>query len=286
MSCAAGPMNVSSKILLVIPCFNESGRIGPFLRELCVMVQPLGGMSILVVEDGSDPDEQRRLSHLVNAIRQEHPFVREPLLLSANLGKGGAVYAGWEAHQSEDWLGFVDADGACSAGETVRLARMLLTAQTSVDAIFASRIQMLGHCIRRHVHRHIIGRIYATIVSILLDIPVHDSQCGLKFVRRSAYGRVSPTLEVNDFGFDIELLAALTDSGAVIEEVPIDWHEVSGGKLRLFRDALRMLNDVLQVRMRRRTASWLAHLKASDLTSADASLSTQKQGLPPQGSVW
>ena len=276
---------MTAKILLIIPCYNESGRIGPFLSELCAFVEPLGEISILVVEDGSNPEEQSRLSDLVHATREKYPFIREPLLLSSNLGKGGAVYAGWQAHQSEEWLGFVDADGACSASETMRLARLLIAAQTSVDAIFASRIQMLGHRIQRHLHRHIIGRIYATIVAMLLDIPVHDSQCGLKFVRRSAYARVSPTLEVRDFGFDIELMAALTDSGATIEEVPIDWHEVRGGKLRLFRDALCMFNDVLQVRVRRRTPSWLAHLRGPSQGPSDPTLSAHKQGLPPPRNV-
>ncbi|RBP45329.1 glycosyltransferase involved in cell wall biosynthesis [Roseimicrobium gellanilyticum] len=276
---------MTAKILLVIPCYNESGRIGPFLSELCALAEPLGSTSILVVEDGSSPEEQDRLRELVNATRMKYPFVREPLLLSSNLGKGGAVYAGWLAHQSEEWLGFVDADGACSASETVRLARLLIGGQTSVDAIFASRIQMLGHRIQRHLHRHIIGRIYATIVSILLDIPVHDSQCGLKFIRRSAYARVFPTLEVKDFGFDIELMAALTDSGAIIEEMPIDWHEVRGGKLRLFRDALCMLGDVLQVRRRRRMASWLAHLKGSTGAHLEGTSLSRKQGLPPSRNV-
>jgi glycosyltransferase involved in cell wall biosynthesis len=254
---------VIQKILLVIPCFNESGRIGPFLNELCAAIEPLGGISILIVEDGSEPQEQSRLSQLVTTFREKYPFVRDPLLLTSNLGKGGAVYAGWQAHQGEEWLGFVDADGACSARETVRLAGLLLSGQATTDAIFASRIQMLGHRIQRHLHRHIIGRMYASLVSILLEIPVHDSQCGLKFVRRSTYALASPTLEVKDFGFDIELMAALLDSGATIEEVPIDWHEVRGGKLRLFRDAFCMLKDVLQVRARRRTPSWLAHLKST-----------------------
>ncbi|QIF04497.1 glycosyltransferase [Roseimicrobium sp. ORNL1] len=261
---------MTAKILLVIPCFNESGRIAPFLTELCALAETLGRISILVVEDGSTPEEQHRLSQLVHTIRQKYPFVREPLLLSSNLGKGGAVYAGWQAHQSEEWLAFVDADGACSAPETMRLARLLVEGQTSVDAVFASRIQMLGHRIQRHLHRHIIGRIYATIVSILLEIPVHDSQCGLKFIRRSSYARVSPSLEVKDFGFDIELMAALTDSGAIVEEVPIDWHEVPGGKLRLFRDAFCMLNDVLEVRARRRTPAWLAHLRGTTREPANA----------------
>ena len=150
---------MNHKILLVIPCFNESGRIGPFLSELCAQVEPAGGFSILIVEDGSDPQEQLRLTQLVDTIRQHYAFVREPLLLTSNLGKGGAVYAGWQAHQSEEWLGFVDADGACSASETVRLAKLVKDDKVSVDAIFASRIQMLGHHIQRHLHRHIIGRI-------------------------------------------------------------------------------------------------------------------------------
>jgi glycosyltransferase involved in cell wall biosynthesis len=216
---------------------------------------------MLVVDDGSGAEEQARMQALVENLRKNHPHLRSPLMLPANLGKGGAVHAGWKEHQGEEWLGFVDADGACSATETMRLIAMARGLTGHERALFASRNHLLGHRIERHWYRDFIGRMHSLIVSFLLRIPVHDSQCGLKLVPRRAYDRIMPLLQVEDFGFDIELLSALVDSGCPVEEVPIDWHEVGGGKLRLFRDAWKMFCDILKVRRRRKTASWRAQTR-------------------------
>jgi glycosyltransferase involved in cell wall biosynthesis len=217
----------------------------------------------LIVDDGSGAEEQRKIQALADATREKHPHLRPPLMLPANLGKGGAVHAGWRANEGEEWLGFVDADGACSASETMRLITMARTSAGRDDAVFASRNHILGHRIERHWHRDVIGRLYSMIVSALIGIHVHDSQCGLKLLKRDAYERIAPLLEVDDFGFDVELLAALVDSGFKVEEVPVDWHEVSGGKLRLFRDAWRMFRDILSVRRRRKSAAWLSHTRVT-----------------------
>lgn len=247
---------MKGKVHLVIPCYFESGRIGVFLEELCRHTAQEGGISILVVDDGSSAEEQTRMGSLVEGMRHQHPHLRAPLMLARNLGKGGAVHAGWKEHREEEWLGFVDADGASPAREAVRLIR---TAREIVDkprALFASRTHLLGHHIQRHWYRALIGRAHSWIASRLLDIPIHDSQCGLKLVPRIAYAQIAPLLKVDDFGFDIELLSALIDSGWEVEEVPIDWHEVRGGKLKLFRDAWKMFRDILNVRARRQTEEW------------------------------
>jgi glycosyltransferase involved in cell wall biosynthesis len=255
---------IKARVHLVIPCYIESGRIGAFLEELCRLSAREGGVSILVVDDGSGAEEQTKMQALIEPLRRDHPHLRPPLMLPVNLGKGGAVHTGWKAHQGEEWLGFVDADGACSASETMRLISLARTTTGHERAIFASRNHILGHRIERHWHRDVIGRVHSMIVSLLLGIHVHDSQCGLKLVPRNAYARIEPLLQVEDFGFDIELLAALVDSGCEVEEVPVDWHEVSGGKLRLFRDAWRMFADILKVRHRRKTAAWLSGTRLPD----------------------
>jgi dolichyl-phosphate beta-glucosyltransferase len=249
---------MSTSVHLVIPCYLESGRIGGFLEELCRLSAGDGGISILVVDDGSGAEEQQRMQALVEALRADYPQLLPPLMLPANVGKGGAVHAGWRAHGGEPWLGFVDADGACSATETMRLITMARELKGHERALFASRNHLLGHRIERHWYREFIGRMHSIIVSALLRIPVHDSQCGLKLVPRRAYDGIVPLLQVEDFGFDIELLAALVDSGCPVEEVPVDWHEVGGGKLRLFSDAWKMFCDILKVRARRKSATWLA----------------------------
>ena len=184
------PSLMPASIHLVIPCYHESGRIGPFLAELCKTLAPLGGITIRVVEDGSDEDEKKRMKTLIDAQRSETPFLLEPLFLPQNLGKGGAVYAAWTEEKNADWLAFVDADGSCSAAEVSRLIQLAREAPENT-ALFASRVKMLGKSVSRDFRRHLIGRVYATLVSEMLSIPVYDSQCGLKLVPRVCFERIA-----------------------------------------------------------------------------------------------
>jgi glycosyltransferase involved in cell wall biosynthesis len=244
------PENLNA--LLVIPCYRESRRIEPFLDSLQRVLGSNDRVSVLVVEDGSGAEEQRRMQQLVETRRTAWPQLRPLLCLEKNIGKGGAVYAGWAAHQGEALLAFADADGSCAAEE---VAGVLDCARQGQErAVFASRIKMLGKEVIRDFHRHLLGRVYATIVSETLRIPVYDSQCGLKVVPRAAFEKARPLLSITGFAFDVELMCALLDTGCVVHEHPISWHETAGGKVQLLQDSWRMFRDVLAIRACR--AQW------------------------------
>ena len=81
---------------------------------------------IQVVDDGSGTEEQDRLSAVLAPIVAGCPLFLPPMRLPENLGKGGAVYAGWDQAGSADWLAFVDADGSCPASEVKRLMELAL----------------------------------------------------------------------------------------------------------------------------------------------------------------
>jgi glycosyltransferase involved in cell wall biosynthesis len=236
---------------LVIPCYQESGRIGPFLAELCSVTQELGDLTLRVVEDGSGAAEAARMREIITPFGRQYAHLLDPLFLPQNLGKGGAVYAGWNLEQSADWLAFVDADGSCSAAEVAKLIRLARSQKKPRTALFASRFDQFGGQVRRQWKRRLIGRVFGLLVSSLLRIRIHDSQCGLKLVPRIAYERIAPALRIHGFAFDVELLAALHDSGCPVEEIPIAWHETPGGHVHLMRDSWRMARDVWRVRQSR-----------------------------------
>lgn len=243
---------MSTRVRLVIPCYFESGRIGPFLRSLQNSFAHDPNVSVVVVDDGSSPEEVERMRNLIENVRPSWQGLH-PLHCASHQGKGGAVYAGWSDHGGVDWLGYVDADGSCSASAVCHL---LEKAVPGGPALFASRVKMLGKSISRDWVRHLVGRVYATLVSELLNVPIYDSQCGLKLIPRTAYEKIQPLLHLKGFAFDAELLCALLDSDCAVEEVPIDWHEATGGKVHLFRDSFRMLRDILSIRRRRTSGLW------------------------------
>ena len=170
--------------------------------------------------------------------------------LPANVGKGGAVYAAWDFDDDSEWVGLLYADGSIPPHEVLRVLS-LLTQEDPPDAFFASRCKILGRTVHRSWLRHVCGRVFATLVAVVTGIPVYDSQCGFKLIRRRCYEAVRSRLREKRFAFDVELLVALREIGARIIEVPIDWFDVPGSKLHFLRDTWRMLTAVIGMRMKR-----------------------------------
>lgn len=247
--------------LISIPCFRESKRLPLFLDALCkeLACAPFKA-SVVVVDDGSGSPEDSITRSIVDQFRSKYPrIVGEPVFLKRNLGKGGAVYAGWRMssiNSGPELLCFVDADGAVPAPEVGRLIEELLVDQHHRwDALFGSRVKMLGASVDRRVTRHYVGRVFATFVAVLTGIGIYDSQCGLKVIRRSAYAAIEKQLKETRFVFDVELTLLLLQGGFRIREVPINWREVPGSKVRLLRDTVRMFSGILRIRQRCGTAN-------------------------------
>jgi dolichyl-phosphate beta-glucosyltransferase len=243
----------SGRILLVIPSFRESVRLPAFLEDLCESVAA-GNLpvDILTVDDGSGESEAAAMVETVSHLQSNYPFLQDPLLLPSNVGKGGAVYAGWDS-ASEDrytWLAFVDADGAVSPDETIRVLAMTAGRDTTGDdCLFAVRVSDGGTKVRRTPIRKILGNLFRFLVRLCFSLPCRDTQCGLKCVPAQAYREVADSLVETRFVFDVELAARLVRAGYQIEEHPISWEESPGTRLNL-GSALKMLLSLFAIRWR------------------------------------
>ena len=251
----AGTAPGSKDFLLVIPAFEESGRLPPFLEALAAALagQPFQS-EIRIVDDGSCAAERERLVRAVQPLREKFDGILDPLFLHGNSGKGAAILAGWRHRPDARWLAFADADGAVSPAEISRVFGMIFARGAEAACVFGSRVKMLGRVIERSTMRHFIGRIFASMVGNLIDPRVYDAQCGFKIISRRAFAAIDPLLVETGFAFDVELMCALLDSGFRIEEVPVDWSDVPGSKVSLVRDTLRMFFSLQKIRARR--ARW------------------------------
>jgi glycosyltransferase involved in cell wall biosynthesis len=235
---------MATDFLLVVPAYRESARLPPYLRELVAVLAPAPFKTeILVVDDGSSPDEHQKLLHALTLGSFGSCHVAAPLLLPVNQGKGHAILHGWRSAREAAWFGFLDADGAIPSYEVLRLLDMA----RSLDAphppcLWASRIRLLGRKIDRTLTRHLLGRMFATLVSKAIDLPVYDTQCGFKLIPHSCYQKIAPLLEEPRFCFDIELLLAVCHAGSAVLEIPIDWRDVPGGQVHPIRDGIAMLS--------------------------------------------
>ncbi len=245
--------SLSLRSFLVIPHYNDAARLEPFLADLLRVLPER--FVILVSDDGSNREERDRLGRLVKkmqaAVRTGGARLLDPIFVEANTGKGGAIRRAWERAGDADILAFTDADGAVCAKEILRAEESFRDeCDKGFSALFGSRVKMLGRTVERSLKRHFSGRIFATLVSNLGDVPAYDTQCGLKFLKADAYRKIVPFMQCQSFAFDVELCLLLRKFGCPILEFPVDWCDVPGSKVRLVRDGLRMALEVIRIRLR------------------------------------
>ena len=242
---------------VVIPAFKESDRLPPYLSDLagCLAGKEYR-TAILVVDDGSGPQEQGTLRDVIAAAQKTTDVILNPLLLQRNRGKGFAIRAGWRADPTARWLAFADADGATPAREVVRVFDSVYRTDDMQRCYFGARVRMLGRSVRRPWPRHVVSRVYGTLVGLLINEAVYDSQCGFKIVPGPAFATIGLLLQEDRFAFDSELIAALSEAGYSLEEIPVDWRDVPGSKISFFRDSTRMVTSLFAIHKRQKRGAY------------------------------
>jgi len=252
----------AADICIVIPAFREDMRISSFLTELLGLIESESlKMLVIVVDDGSGSAAQNALRSVLDPLRLICPHSLRLLELPRNLGKGGAIKAGWDACPECEYLAFADADGSIAAREVMRLSRLAWAQRAAPKTLFASRVKMLGKNIQCSRFRRFSGRTFSILVEAITGAGVYDSQCGCKFVPASVYQAVRPVLREQRFAFDVELMMAILRAGFAIEEIPIDWHATPGSKVSFLSDTCRMLSSTVAIR--RRALTWTFAAKKS-----------------------
>lgn len=237
------------QILLVTPVWNDSARLavyGPSLAQ-ALAASPLA-VRWIIADDGSEAHEHELLNRLCENLAQVFPNV-ETHFAEAHHGKGSVVREAWALAPDADWLAFVDADGSVSGSDMLSLIYRAVTSGVSVLGI---RKHTATTQVVESFHRAMVHRGFLLTVRILLGLQCEDPQCGAKVIKGNDYRRISPNLVENGLAFDSELLAALDHSGEHWLEIPVNWVEKKGGKIKVLRDAWRMFMALLRIRAARR----------------------------------
>lgn len=225
---------MNTAMVVVIPAWNEARRLDAGAFHDFLAATP--DARLLFVDDGST-DATRTL---VEAVRDAAtPGRVEVLALVTNQGKAEAVRAGLlhALHSAPTLVGFADADLSAPLGE-LRALQLELERHPDAWAVLGSRVKLLGRHVERSAARHYLGRVFATAASVALDLPVYDTQCGMKLFRdtpalRDALDR--PFL--SRWIFDVELIARLAthagaDVGSRLREVPLEhWEERGSSRI-------------------------------------------------------
>ncbi|MDC0935841.1 glycosyltransferase [Pirellulales bacterium] len=233
-----------TRVCIVIPCFNEATRLSA--QPYVAAGESLPNVSFVFVNDGSADNT----SVVLNEIKQAASDRVEVIELPENRGKGEAVRHGVleSAKCGPALIGYLDADLATPLGAIGDL-QQVLESRPDIEFVFGSRVALLGRRIRRRWVRHASGRIFASVVSALYDLPIYDTQCGAKLFRASEENlRLFRDPFITEWLFDLEIIARMTQAHANLEgrlpaeriyEFPLnEWRDVPGSKIGIL-DGIR-----------------------------------------------
>ena len=224
---------------LVIPVYNEAQRLPQAIQKIDSFVQQNNTQTeVLIVENGSNDDT---LS-IARSFAQTRPFLG--VFQETARGKGLAVKRGMLEAQGEYRI-MCDVDFSMPIEQ---VSRFIPPNMIDVEVAIGSREVPGARRYKEPSYRHLIGRVFNTMVRWLVLPGLHDSQCGFKCFRGDVAEAVFPLQTLEGMSFDTEVLFIARKKGFSIKEVPIDWYFDPDSRVRLIQDSIRMGFDLLTIR--------------------------------------
>jgi glycosyltransferase involved in cell wall biosynthesis len=228
----------SPLLSIVIPAHNEERRLPRTLEQV---VHFAGSQSfeceILVVENASSD----RTFEVGQEYASQHPIVS---VIHEDLpGKGRAVKKGMLAAKGA-YRFFADADFSMPPAEITRFIPPAL----DIPIAIASREAPGAVRYNEPFYRHITGRVFNTLIRLLVLPDLDDTQCGFKMFRADAADDIFRRQTLMGWSFDVELLYIANKRKYPIQEIPIPWYFNPESKVNVLRDSWRMFIDLLAIR--------------------------------------
>lgn len=204
-----------SKILIIIPAFNEEKRIGDVILRVRE-IQP--DLSCVVINDGSR-DNTAESARLAGAVVISHPF---------NLGYGVAIQTGYKyaLARGYDYVVQMDGDGQHDPAFIPQILTPVL--QDETDLALGSRF--LGEdSYDPSLLRRAGMTFFNKLVSLLIGTSITDSTSGYQAFNRRVIRFFTTEIFPWDYP-DADLLLTLHRAGFRIKEVPVRMHAGVSGK--------------------------------------------------------
>lgn len=231
---------------IVVPCYNEEERLPPMLKDtvaFCAAHVKAPGATFsdyeIIIVDDCSTDKTRDVAE---AFIRANPDVKIRLhRVVPNHGKGFAVRSGF-FQAFGDYVLMADGDNATRISDVAKLFESLHFKLTDrrFDVAVGSRAHLEHQSIaQRTLGRTILMKLFHFVVAVTYltcttrPCHLHDTQCGFKLFNRSRCERVFRSNRLERWAFDVELLIHCRRLGINVIEVPVNWQEIPGSKVRI-----------------------------------------------------
>jgi glycosyltransferase involved in cell wall biosynthesis len=201
------------------PFLNDWGTIGSLVTAVdTVLIRIASNYEIIIVDDGSD----EKSKEILRMLTKRFPKLRI-ITHKTNRGYGGALKTGIY-NSKMDWIFYTDGDAQYDPRE---LEELVKNKKKRADVVN-------GYKIRRSDpwFRILTGRTYHYFVKTLFNLPIRDTDCDFRLMRREIFDNVK--LEQDSGLICAEMIKKIDDFGYKFQEVPVHHYWRTSGKSQFF----------------------------------------------------
>lgn len=243
------------KVSIIIPAYNEEKNLqdGPLEAIDSYLKKQNYPYEVLVVDDGSKDETVQVAEKHIKDLKNFK------LIKNSHGGKALTVMYGL-LHSSGEIALFTDMDQATPIKE---IEKLLPKFDEGYEVVIGSRSGRKG----APLIRKLMAAGFAFLRTVVLGLPLKDTQCGFKAFSREAVESVFPILEENwkkmkakgaavQAGFDVETLFLARKKGFKVAEVEVEWHHVGSERVQAVKDSLDALKDIFRIRLNSLTGKY------------------------------
>ncbi len=201
------------------PFLNDWGTIGSLVAALdSVLKKVSSDYEILIIDDGSD----EKSKEILRVLKTSFPKL-SIITHQYNRGYGGAIKSGI-LNSKMDWIFYTDGDAQYDPRDLYLLVE---NKKEGTDIVNGYKIRRSDPWFRK-----ILGRIYHYFVKILFNVPIRDTDCDFRLMRKTIFDKV--VLESDSGLICAEMIKKISDFGFKFQEVPVNHYWRTSGKSQFF----------------------------------------------------
>lgn len=210
------------ELSIVIPTYNEAGRIESTLNELAKYIKSEKLNAEVLIVDAESPDGTAKKAEAYKSKFDKLKIIDAGPKPKGKFIKGRQVKLGMLEAKGEFVL-FMDAD----------LATPLKYIKDALNELKSGK--QVAICVRDLQKSHkglrkLVSGVGNLLVQMVLLPGIRDTQCGFKAFSKQATMAVFPVQTIDGWGFDMEILAIVRKRGYSIGLIDVpDWKDIKEG---------------------------------------------------------
>ncbi|MDC1162775.1 glycosyltransferase family 2 protein [Candidatus Pelagibacter sp.] len=206
-------MNSTSKITIIIPCYNEINFLEIIIQR--VLDTKIPDKQIIIVDDFSTDGSKELLKNKIE------PLVNKVIYHEKNMGKGACIKSGIQFIEG-DIVIIQDADLEYNPSDHEKLVNLMI--DSNADVVYGSRFldETKNSNLNLYLTNRIANFMLTALTNLLTGLKITDMETGLKCFKKKAIQSIN--LIENRFGFEPEVTIKLAKKKFKFEETDIAYY--------------------------------------------------------------